>query len=190
LNIGGGPAIDSLNALLLVRKRQPGALIGRQVFIHSLDLDVAGSDFGSRALASLLADDGPLHDLEISFHYTPYNWSDATELRSLVKSLGDERSVVAASSEGALFEYGSDEDIAGNLQALGEFAPADTVIVGSVTRADDLGRKANGSGVGSRAKLQFRGMEAFTALALRSGWKTSRVINRPLSHDVLLEKAL
>ncbi len=95
---------------------------------------------------------------------------------------------MAASSEGALFEYGSDEDVTGNLQVLSELAPPDTVVVGSVTRADDLGVKLNGAGLGSRAALQFRGLEAFTALALRSGWKLTRAIDRPLSHDVLLEK--
>ncbi|MCL4530068.1 MAG: hypothetical protein M1282_11710 [Chloroflexi bacterium] len=186
LNIGGGSAMDSLNALILIRKAQPNLLAGRQIFIHSLDLDTAGADFGARALASLLAENSPLHGLQINFQHVPYNWSDQTQLRDLVKSF-DDTCVIAASSEGALFEYGSDEDITGNLQTLNETAPADAIIAGSVTRADDLGRMANGGNM-SRAAIQFRGLEAFTALASHAGWNVAKKIDRPLSNDVLLKK--
>jgi hypothetical protein len=189
LNIGGGPAIDSLNALIFIRKERPDALVGRQIYIHSLDLSTDGPDFGARALASMLSKGAPLHDLQISFQHIPYNWSDPTGLRTLMESFESGQSVVAVSSEGALFEYGSDEDITGNLQALNEATPFETVIAGSVTRADDLGRMANGASLGSQAAIQFRGLEAFTALANRSGWKITKVIDRPLSHNVLLEKA-
>jgi hypothetical protein len=189
LNIGGGSAIDSLNALILIRKRYPELLVGRQIFIYSLDQDSDGPNFGSRALASLRAEGAPLHGLEISFQHTSYNWSNPAELRTLVESFDNGPSVMAVSSEGALFEYGSDEDITGNLQALGEVTLANAVVAGSVTRADDLGRMLNGAGLGSQAAIQFRGLEAFTALAVRSGWIVTKVIDRPLSHDILLEKA-
>ncbi len=188
LNIGGGPAIDSLNALIIIRKGQPDLLAGRQIYVHSLDLNTGGPNFGARALASLLAEGAPLHGLQISFEHIPYNWSNPAELRALVESFGGGPGVAAVSSEGALFEYGSDEGITGNLQTLGEVMPADSAVVGSVTRADELGRTANGAGVGSRAAIQFRGLEAFTALALHSGWKVTKAIDRPLSHDVLLKK--
>jgi hypothetical protein len=189
LNIGGGPAIDSMNALILVRKERPDLLAGRQIFIHSCDLNTAGPNFGARALSSLLAEGSPLFGLQISFQHTDYNWSDQSELLRLVRSFEDEQGVVAASSEGALFEYGIDEAIAGNLQALHEFTPGDTVIAGSLTRADDLGRRANGAGLGSRAAIQFRSLDSFTAMALRCGWKITKCIDRPLSHDILMEKA-
>ncbi len=187
LNIGGGSAMDSLNALILIRKAQPDLLANRQIFIHSLDLDTAGANFGSRALASLLAGNSPLHRLQISFQHISYNWSDQAPLRNLLKSF-DTNCVMAASSEGALFEYGSDEDITGNLRTLNETAPADAIIAGSVTRADDLGRIANGAGVGSRAALQFRGLEAFTALTIQTGWRVEKTIDRPLSYDVVMKK--
>jgi hypothetical protein len=188
LNIGGGAAIDSLNALILVQKEQPGLLAGRQILIHSLDLDTAGPDFGARALASMLAEGGLLYGLQIGFRHTHYNWSYPADLRNFVEAFQDEQSVVAASSEGALFEYGSDEDISGNLRALNEATPADTVIAGSVTRADDLGRMLNGAGLGSRAAIQLRGLRAFTALALDAGWRVAEANDRPLSHDVRLAK--
>jgi hypothetical protein len=34
----------------------------------------------------------------------------------------------------------------------------------------------------------LRGLEAFTTLSLRAGWKITEVIDRPLSHDVLMKK--
>ena len=187
LNIGGGPAIDSLNALILIRKEHSNLLEHRKIFIHVLDLNTAGPNFGARALTALQGESGPLHGLEIRFDHINYNWSDSTTLRTALKSL-DGQSVFAASSEGALFEYGSDDDITGNLQALFDATPADTLVAGSVTRADELGLKLNGRGLGSRSALQFRGLEAFTALAQRAGWKVAKSIDRPMSHDVLMKK--
>jgi hypothetical protein len=189
LNIGGGAAIDSLNTLILIRKNHPDLLAGRQILIHSLDQDTSGPNFGSRALVSLRAEGAPLHGLEVSFQHRAYNWSNYADLQPLVESFQDEASVIAVSSEGALFEYGSDEDIAGNLQALAKITPADAVVAGSVTRADDLGRMLNGGGLGSRAAIQFRGLEAFKALAAHSGWEVREKIDRPLSHNVLLQKS-
>ncbi len=187
LNIGGGAAIDSLNALILVHRERPDLLPGRKIAVHSLDLDTAGPDFGARALAALLAEGAPLHGLQIAFQHTRYDWSDTEVLRRLVDSF-EAQSVVAVSSEGALFEYGSDADVSANLRALYELTSAGGVIAGSVTRADDLGRMLNGVGLGSRAAIQFRGLEAFTALANSAGWTVVRSIDRPLCHDVLLEK--
>jgi len=187
LNIGGGPAIDSINALMVLQKEHSGLLDGRPIFIHSLDLDNAGPNFGARALKALQSESAPLHGLDIRFEHIPYNWSDPISLRNYLKSL-DGQSICAASSEGALFEYGSDEDVSGNLRALFDVTLPDTVVAGSVTRADELGLKLNGHGLGHRAALQFRGLEAFTALALHTGWKVAKSIDRPLSHDVLLKK--
>jgi hypothetical protein len=187
LNMGGGPAIDSLNALILIRKNRPELLAGRPISIHSLDLDTAGPNFGARALASLQSENGPLHGLDVSFNHANYNWSNSDVLREHVKSLNGQN-IFAASSEGALFEYGSDDDITGNLQALFDTTPADAIVAGSVTRADELGLKLNGRDLGSRAALVLRGIDAFTALALRAGWKVAKSVDRPLSHDVLLKK--
>jgi hypothetical protein len=93
--------------------------------------------------------------------------------------------IVSASSEGALFEYGSDEEIEANLKALHETTPAGSVIAGTVTRADDIGRLLNSA---SQAAIKLRGLQAFMDLSLRAGWKVTKAIDRPLSHDVLMEK--
>jgi hypothetical protein len=188
LNIGGGPAVDSLNALILVRSDHPDLLAGRHIYVHSLDMDRSGPEFGAHALASLLAGGAPLSGLQIEFIHTGYDWSNPEALHSLVGSFEDERGIVGVSSEGALFEYGCDEDITGNLQVLHETTPSDTVVAGSVTRADDIGRTLNGRSIGSRAALQLRGLEAFTVLARSAGWTVAERIDRPLSHIVRLEK--
>lgn len=185
LNIGGGPAIDSLNALIILHQQRPELLAGRALFIHSLDLDEVGPNFGRRALEALQAQDAPLHGLDIHFQHTHYNWSKATALRELVDSLRG-KAVMAASSEGALFEYGSDEDITANLRALHEGTPPDTVITGSLTRADATGRILNTS---SRAAIKLRGLEAFSALVRATGWRVAQSIDRPMSHDLILRKA-
>ncbi len=186
LNIGGGPAIDSVNALILLSKEQPARLNGRHIFIHSLDVDHTGPFFGARALASLMAEGGPLHGLGIRFSHVKYDWSEPGSLRELVTSFDTSEGIIAAvSSEGALFEYGTDGEITANLQTLHEILPAETVIVGTVTRADEIGRLLNGA---SRAAIKLRGLEAFTTLVLRTGWKIAKVIDRPMSHDVLIKK--
>ena len=185
LNIGGGPAIDSLNALIILQKDRPGSLNGRRIFIHTLDLDNTGPGFGARMRTSLMAENGPLHGLDIGFNHVKYDWSETTVLRELLISFDGEGFIVAASSEGALFEYGSDDEIVANLRTLHEVTPAEVIVAGTVSRADDIGRLLNSA---SQAVINLRGLEAFTALALRAGWKITMSVDRPLSHDILLKK--
>src|SRR6185369_11996777 len=42
LNIAGGPSMDSLNAVLLLKRSHPQQLQSRRIVIHVLDLDAAG----------------------------------------------------------------------------------------------------------------------------------------------------
>jgi hypothetical protein len=184
VNIGGGTAIDSLNALILLQKKSPDLLAGRPIFIHLLDLDEAGPNFGARALASLQAENGPLHGLEVRFDHVSYDWSKTMVLRGLLNSFNGQGVIMAASSEGALFEYGSDEEITGNLRTLHEAVCSHALVAGTVTRADELGRLLNS---GSQAALNLRGLEAFASLAGRAGWKITKRMDRPLSHDILME---
>ena len=186
INIGGGPGVDSFNVLILLQKENPVLLAGRRVFIHILDLDEIGPKFGARALTSLMAENGPLHGLDIRFDHIKYDWSGTTVMRELVKSFDSKEVIVAASSEGALFEYGSDDEIVENLRTLDEVNSGHAIVAGSVTRADDTGRLLNGS---SRAAIKMRGLEMFTELVQRVGWNITKVIDRPMSHDILMEKA-
>ena len=153
--------------------------------MHCLDMDEAGPHFGARALTALQAESAPLHGLDVSFDAVKYDWSHPDGIRELSATFAEGPFVMAASSEGALFEYGLDDQISGNLQALHDVMPDEAVVVGSVTRADEVGRLLNST---SNAALQMRGLQAFTRLANRAGWDVATVIDRPMNHDVCLKK--
>jgi hypothetical protein len=185
LNIGGGPAADSLNALILARNRPGGLLEGRRVFIHVLDLEKDAPDFGSRALAALRQDGAPLNRLDVVFSYVKYNWGEAEALRSVFAGLQDGEKVVALSTEGALFEYGSDEDILSNLSVFRDASPADAFVVGSVSRNDNTHRRPY---VLNRIPVRPRGLPVFIALIERSGWTIERAVEGAFSDTVRLRR--
>ncbi len=70
INIAGGPAIDSLNALIILN-RAHGDLLRRQIVMHVLDPDEVGPFFGKNALAALMADGAPLAGLDVVFRSPP-----------------------------------------------------------------------------------------------------------------------
>ncbi len=191
LNIAGGAAADSLNALILVRKEHPECLAGRRISIEVLDLDSEGPGFAGRSLAALMAENAPLHGLDVSFRHTPYNWSDPSQLRDVLAH-GGEPFFGVCSSEGGLFDYGSDKDIVTNLHALHAAAPADFAVVGSVLRdAESLDPRLKSTMEGrGRPLVRQLGLKAFTRLALEAGWTVARVLNSVAHHTVLLKKVV
>ncbi len=144
-----------------------------------LDLDSAGPAFGARALAALSVSGGPLNGLRIEFHHRPYDWSRAEELAPVLDALRAESAVWAVSSEGGLFDYGSDADVIANLEKLA----GAHVVVGSVTRADALMQAMQRD---STMPLVMRGHAGFAPLAARAGWNVARVIERIVSDQVAL----
>jgi hypothetical protein len=183
INIGGGPAIDSLNALILLNKRE-ASLLRRPIVIHVLDLDDAGPFFGNNALAALVADGAPLAGLDVVFDHRRYNWDEPAPLGALLRELGAAGAIVAASSEGGLFEYGSDAAIVANLETL---RAADVKLVaGSVTSSDEAHRR---NITASRFKLIPRGLAGFAPLAARAGFTIARAETAQLSEQVLLRPA-
>jgi hypothetical protein len=179
LNIAGGPTMDSLNALILLNRSHPQELKNRRIFIQVLDLDSAGPAFGARALAALSVPGGPLNGLRIEFRHRPYDWTRAGELAPVLDELRAENAVWAASSEGGLFDYGSDADVIANLKMLADAQ----VVVGSVTRADALMQAMQRD---STVPLVMRGHAAFATLAAQAGWKVARVVERIVSDQVAL----
>lgn len=171
-NIGGGPAMDSLNALILIQREGRDRLNGRQIFIHVLDLDEVGPRFGSRALASLTAEGGPLNGLDIALHHVAYDWARASQLCEAVARIPEE-TIVICSSEGALFEYGPNDVIAQNLKSLREANPACFAVVGSIVRNNNIFRA-----IERMSTLSFRTfeLEEFRTLAESAGWTVGRVI--------------
>ena len=181
-NIAGGPAADSWNALLLLRRENPDRLKGHRVTIHVLDLDHEGPAFGARALAALRGREGPLSEADVSFRRVAYDWRNAPRLGTLLAEAGARDAVVAVSSEGGLFEYGSDDEIVANLRAIRDEAPDDCIVVGSVTRAEGPISFLR------QFTVRPRTLQAFQSLADRGGWEVSRVIERPLCFDVRLSR--
>ena len=181
-NIAGGPAADSWNALLLLQKEARGALGQRKIAIHVLDPDEEGPAFGARAVAALRCKGAPLAYLDVTFHRTAYDWRDPGVLRTLLGEVDCERDGVAFSSEGGLFEYGSDDEIVANLEAIRARTPPDCIVVGSVTRAEGPAEFLR------EFTVRPRTLRAFGALGHCGGWTIARVIERALCYDVRLSK--
>jgi hypothetical protein len=180
VNIAGGPAPDSLNALILLRKERP-ELLDRPIRIRVLDLDAEGPAFAGKALAALKAAGAPLEGLDVALDHVPYDWTRVEGLRAVLAEAAG--TLVAASSEGGLFEYGADEAITANLEALFAGTGPDAVVVGSVTRGDGPGRFARRT---SRVPVRPRSLAEFQALT--SGWSVAKVIERPMSRNLVLVK--
>jgi hypothetical protein len=180
INIGGGPAIDSMNALIILNRRD-GNLLGRPIAIHVLDSDAAGPLFGRNALAALVADGGPLAGLDARFNHLSYDWNVPASLEALLRELNAAGAIVAASSEGGLFEYGSDAAIVANLAALR--GGGAKLIAGSITSNDEAHRRRITM---SRFKLIPRGLEGFAPLAARGGYRIAQAETAQLSEQVLL----
>ncbi len=82
VNIGGGPAGDSWNALIHLHAAQPDLLAGREIVVTVLDLDDQGPAFGVRAFEALRAPGAPLRGLAIGVRHVRCQWSDVDRLRN------------------------------------------------------------------------------------------------------------
>src|SRR5262249_35682799 len=128
VNLAAGVAADSWNALLVLRGA--GLLEQRAVSVAAFDREEAGSIFAGGALEALCAPGAPLTGVSVAFRHELYDWSDPNRLLSLLQDLPAATSC-AVSSEGGLFEYGSDDAVVANLRALHEYTPEETIVVGS-----------------------------------------------------------
>jgi len=181
VNIAGGPASDSFNALIIVHKEHPGLIGSRPVRIHVLDPDAAGPSFGRRAVVALTAPGGPLAGVDAGLERVDYDWAKPAPLAALLTEVGP-GAVVVASSEGGLFEYAEDGVIAGNLAALAAGAPGAPLCV-SMTRRTKPGAESN-SMVGLASVP--RSWEQFEGLLGRSRWTAEAVLKTPLSYAMRL----
>jgi hypothetical protein len=179
VNVAGGPAADSWNALILLRRRDPALLLGRPIRIEVLDIDDSGPAFGARALAALGNDGGPLAGVDLLFRHRNYDWREPSRLESM---LGGIEGAVALSSEGGLFDYGTDDEIGGHLERFRRLAPPDAVVVGSVSRSGGPGLER------SQFAIRLRTLEEFRGIAEAAGWAIARAIERPLSNNVRLTR--
>jgi hypothetical protein len=185
INIGGGPALDSINALILLRRDHP-QLMNRSTVIHVLDSGTDGPFFGANALAALQASGRPLHGLDVTWERQDYDWNNTAGLAHLVRDLAGAGGVIAASSEGALFEYGSDDAIVANLAAMRADGAGARLVTGSVTRDDETRRRMIAE---TQFKLIPRGLALFAPLATRAGFAIVKAEPAWLSDQVLLRPA-
>ena len=186
LSIGGGPTMDILNSLILIQKENPGLLTGRHILIRVFDLDEIGPHFGANALTSLSVESGPLHGIDITLDHISYDWAHVSMLRETIGRI-DAYDVAICSSEGALFEYGSNEVIAENLKVLRETTPAFLEVIGSIVCDNNISQA-----IGGMSTVSFRTFELddFHNLALSVGWTVGRVLEvNPLYWIVMLKKA-
>jgi hypothetical protein len=138
--------------------------------VQVLDVDKTAPHFGAGALAALREAAAPLHGLDARFEYAEHDWSDMDGLRRRLLTV-DRQAVLAVSSEGGLFEYGSDDLIAGNLAVLRDGTPADCVLVGSLMKDEPVPRLITENG---KAANRLFADEAFESLARRAGWTIDR----------------
>lgn len=183
VNIAGGPALDSINMLIFLRRDHP-ELLQRPIVIHVLDAHDDGPAFGANALAALKGEGAPLHGLDAALRYQAYDWTQTQPLQQLLKELSARDAVIAASSEGGLFEYGDDEAIVANLKALNEAGV--NIVAGSVTSSSDLRKQTIAE---TTFKLHPRGLEGFEPLARRAGYAIAASETVFMSEQVLLRLA-
>lgn len=191
VNIGGGPAPDSFNALILLAK-SPGSMLSRRTIrIHVLDLDPTGPAFGTRAVEALREPGAALAGLDVALEGVPYNWTSPARLGALLETLSARRSIAAVSSEGALFEYAADDEIVANLKVIAECAPSGTFVVGPVVRdaATMDPRMRFSEHVPGRPAIRYIGLAHFTDLAGAAGWAVSDVKDGPMHQVVRLDRA-
>ena len=180
INIAGGPALDSINALIILA-REHAVLMRRPIAIQVFDAQEDGPAFGARALRALSEPEGPLHGLDIQFQHHAYNWNDTAPLVRLLASLTGHRAIIAASSEGGLFEYGPDDAIIGNLAALARAGVG--IISGSVTSASQMRKRMIRF---TKFRLFARGLDGFRPLADRGGYAIAESRTAIMSEQVLL----
>jgi hypothetical protein len=180
VNIAGGPALDSINALIMLA-RTHATLIHRPIAIHVFDAQPDGPTFGARALLALTAPAEPLHGLEVQFQHHAYDWNDTTPLAHLVADLAARGAIIAASSEGGLFEYGTDDAVVANLTALAQAGVP--IVAGSVTSASEERKRMIAQ---TKLRLFARGLEGFAPLAERSGYAIAESRTAVVSEQVLL----
>jgi hypothetical protein len=184
VDIAGGPAMDAINAALMLARTAPGPLDG-SIRIHVLDAEEAGAAFGKAALDALRSQGGALADVDVELTWRPYDWNETSALARLVEDIAGEGGTIVGSSEGGLFEYGSDDAIVRNLEDLAAGGRGARTVVGSVTSADVARRS---SVIRSRLALVPRGLAGFAPLASRAGFRIREARDAVISHQVDLSR--
>jgi hypothetical protein len=135
----------------------------------------------ARALLALTAPGEPLHGLEVQFQHHAYDWNDTAPLARLLAGLAARGAIIPASSEGGLFEYGTDDAVVANLTALARAGVR--IVAGSVTSSSEVRERMNAQ---TRFRFFARGLEGFASLAERSGYSIAESRTAVVSEQELL----
>ena len=176
INIAGGAASDSINALFLILDQAPALLKKRKIEINVLDIDAYGPAFADRCIAALKAPGGKFNELDISFRHIHYDWNNTGRLEELLSERKDWLQI--CSSEGGLFEYGSDEVIIQNLDTLYNKAAQEIVIAGTLLHdinTVDAGIKA-ALKISTSIKPRFLGINGLKSIIEHNRWKLEKLI--------------
>ncbi len=185
VNIAGGAASDSLNALVLLARDRPYLLAGRTVRVHVLDVDAVAPRFAARCLEALCAPGAPLHPVDARLEHVPYDWNEPSALARRLEAWRADDPVMAGSSEGGLLDYGSDEAVLENLRVLRAGVSPRFVLACSTWRDDPLTEAMQSARACDHA-LRRRGREAIRALADQAEWSVQWGQDENPLHDLVL----
>jgi hypothetical protein len=192
ISLAGGTAVECLNALIVLKRSTADRIAGRPVSIHVLDPDAAAASFGRRALQELQSAGGPLEGLHATLLQVPYDWRQPEDLRARLSRLLAESPLVVLSSEGGLFEYGTDDEIVSNLLAVsaatsGAPVPRPRVVfVATILSDNEVGRALRDYG---KLAIRVHDRDALEALVARAGWTARRSLEEgPVYQAAVLEE--
>lgn len=176
INIAGGSASDSINALFLIQKKYPELLKNRKIEINVLDIDTYGPAFAERCIAALKLPGNKFNELNISFRHIHYDWNNTLKLMELLSERNQWLQI--CSSEGGLFEYCSDDVIIQNLNTLYDNSPEDIIIAGTLLHdieTVDAGIIA-ALKISTAIKPRFLGINGLKSIIENNKWKLNYII--------------
>jgi hypothetical protein len=179
INIAGGAACDSINALITVFKKDPSLLKNREIEINVFDIDRFGPAFAKNCIESLKSTDNYFNGLNVTFNHIVYNWNNTAGLRDFLIKRNEWLNIT--SSEGGLFEYASDEDIIRNLNILYDNSQKNMKIVGSVIRdANTVDPGILASMKLTNIKARLLGVEGLKKTIKETSWTIENIMeNNP-----------
>ena len=175
INIAGGSASDSINALFLILKENPLLLKNKKIEINVLDIDTYGPSFAGQCIKELKSPGNKFCDLDISLRHIPYDWNNIQKLSELL--LERKEWLQICSSEGGLFEYCSDDIIINNLNTIHINSSENIIILGSLLHdieKIDAGIIA-GLKISTSLKLRFLGINGLKKI-IENNWEVNKTI--------------
>lgn len=176
INIAGGSASDSINALFLIQKEDPSLLKNKKIEINVLDIDNYGPAFAGQCINALKFPGNKFNGLDISFRHINYDWNDTQKLLELLSERKEWLQICA--SEGGLFEYCSDDVIIRNLKVLFDNSPDDIIISGTLLHdieTIDAGFVA-ALKISTSIKPRLLGINGLKSIIENNRWKLHKTI--------------